>query len=439
MGSIETFTVADARRYHEATFSIGLGAGRRFVRQVDLSGRKRIMDIGGGSGAYCIAAAKEHPTIRAVVLDLPVVCEVARDFIAANGVADRVEAQACNFTRDPFPADCDVAIMASNLPMYGREMIASVIKKAHDALLPGGQMHLIGEMTNDQRTGPWGPAYWGLGQAVSDSLGLAHSEADVIGLLPRRRLRRCRPARLHPGLARAASPAPRPADVFHTVICDLLGIKYPILQGAMQGGGGVELVAAVSEAGGLGVLPTFGGTDQKLRADIAGVRARTDKPFGVNIMPMGRGITERCAATCIELGIPIVTTGRADPGEAVVRRLKAAGIKVVSVIPTVEHARRMEAEGVDAVVASGAEAGGHVGTVSTLAAGAAGGRCGEDPGAGGGRHRRRARLPRRLCAGRGRHPDGHALHGDDGVRPQRLGPRRGCWRCARPTPSSPAP
>jgi cyclopropane fatty-acyl-phospholipid synthase-like methyltransferase len=139
------------------------------------------MDIGGGSGAYCIAAAKEHPTIRAVVLDLPVVCEVARAFIAANGVADRVEAQACNFTRDPFPADCDVAIMASNLPMYGRDMIASVIKKAHDALLPGGQMHLVGEMTNDQRTGPWGPAYWGLGQAVSDSLGLAHSEADVMG------------------------------------------------------------------------------------------------------------------------------------------------------------------------------------------------------------------------------------------------------------------
>ena len=57
--------------------------------------------------------------------------------------------------------------------------------------------------------------------------------------------------------------------MFHTVICDLLNIRYPILQGAMQGGGGVELVAAVSEAGGLGVLPTFGGTDRKLRADIA--------------------------------------------------------------------------------------------------------------------------------------------------------------------------
>ncbi|MFV0295741.1 MAG: NAD(P)H-dependent flavin oxidoreductase [Hyphomicrobiaceae bacterium] len=154
--------------------------------------------------------------------------------------------------------------------------------------------------------------------------------------------------------------------MFHTAVCDLLSIRYPILQGAMQGGGGVELVAAVSEAGGLGVLPTFQNPDKKLRDDIAAVRRLTDKPFGVNIIPMGRGITERCVATCIELGIPIVTTGRADPGEDAVRRLKAAGIKVVSVIPTVEHARRMEAEGVDAVVASGTEAGGHVGTIATL-------------------------------------------------------------------------
>lgn len=154
--------------------------------------------------------------------------------------------------------------------------------------------------------------------------------------------------------------------MFHTVICDLLGIEVPILQGAMQGGGGVELVTAVCEAGGLGVLPTFGGTDQKLREDIAAVRLRTDRPFGVNIMPMGRGITERCVATCIALDVPIVTTGRADPGEAAVRKLKDAGIKVVSVIPTVEHARRMEGEGVDAVVASGSEAGGHVGTVATM-------------------------------------------------------------------------
>lgn len=181
VGSIGDFTVEDARRYHAATYSIGLGAGRRFVRQVDLTGRRRIMDIGGGSGAYCIAAANEHATLTAVVLDLPPVCEVAREFIAEHGLSDRIAAQPCDFTRDPFPSDCDVAIMASNLPMYSREVIAMVIRKAHDALLPGGEMHLIGETTSDDRTGPWGPAFWGLGQAVNDSLGLAHSEADVTG------------------------------------------------------------------------------------------------------------------------------------------------------------------------------------------------------------------------------------------------------------------
>lgn len=180
MGSIGDFTIEDARRYHKATYSIGMGAGRRFVRQVDLSQRKRIMDIGGGSGAYCIQAARQHPHLRAVVLDLPPVVAVAREFLAENGVAERVTAEPCNFVTDPFPTDCDVAIMASNLPMYSREIIASVVKKAHDALLPGGQFHLIGETTNNERTGPWGPAYWGLGQAISESEGVAHSEADVI-------------------------------------------------------------------------------------------------------------------------------------------------------------------------------------------------------------------------------------------------------------------
>jgi SAM-dependent methyltransferase len=181
MGSIGSITVDDARRYHNATYSIGLGAGRRFVRHVDLSNRKRIMDIGGGSGAYCIAAAKQHSHIRGVVLDLAPVCVVANEFLAQNGVGDRVVAETCNFTSDPFPRDCDVAVMASNLPMYDRRTIALVISKAYGALLPGGEMHLIGETTNDERTGPWGPAYWGLGQAISDSYGVAHSEADVIG------------------------------------------------------------------------------------------------------------------------------------------------------------------------------------------------------------------------------------------------------------------
>ena len=181
LGPIDDFTVADARAYHEATYSIGMGAGRRFSRQVDLAGRKKILDLGGGSGAYCIVAAQTWPEIEAVVFDLPPVVEVAREFIAENGVADRVDAIAGDFTKDPFPGDADVVIMASNLPMYGPEMIGQVVAKAFDALLPGGEMHLIGETLNDDRTGPIGPAYWGLGQAIVETLGVAHSEADCVG------------------------------------------------------------------------------------------------------------------------------------------------------------------------------------------------------------------------------------------------------------------
>jgi SAM-dependent methyltransferase len=179
--AVAGITVDEARRYHRGTYSIGMGAGRLFLRQVDLAGRRRIMDIGGGSGAYCIAACREYPSLTAVVLDLPPVVEVTREFIEENGMAGRIEAVACDFNRDPFPADADVAIMASNLPMYGRDAIAAVVKKAHDALLPGGEMHLIGETLNTDRSGPADAALWGLAQTIQASTGLAQSVTEVEG------------------------------------------------------------------------------------------------------------------------------------------------------------------------------------------------------------------------------------------------------------------
>jgi hypothetical protein len=179
----DSFTVERARAYHEATYSIGMGAARRFHKQVDLTGRRRLMDLGGGSGCYCITAAQTYPGITAVILDLPPVVVVTREFIAKNEVVDRVMAEACDFTADALPDDADVAIMASNLPQYSRKIIAAVVQRVHDALLPGGEFHLIGEILDDDRRGPIGPALWGLSEAVSGSTGLAHSEADVIGYL----------------------------------------------------------------------------------------------------------------------------------------------------------------------------------------------------------------------------------------------------------------
>ncbi len=176
----ETFTVERAREYHAATYSIGMGAARRFHRQVDLSQRRKIIDLGGGSGCYCIVAAQQYPDISAEVLDLPAVVEVTREYIAENGVANAVTASACDFTSDPLPRDADVAIMASNLPQYSREIIADVVARVHDALLPGGEFHLIGEMINADGIGPLAPALWGLSEALNHSTGLAHSTADCV-------------------------------------------------------------------------------------------------------------------------------------------------------------------------------------------------------------------------------------------------------------------
>ena len=178
---VSEFTVEDARRYHRATYSIGRGAGRLFLRQVDLSGKKHMIDIGCGSGAYCIEAAKLYPELEASVLDLASVAEVAREFIAENGVSDRVEALACDFNKDAFPQGADVAVMASNLPMYGRDEFRAVVKKTYDALAPGGEFHLVGEALDADRSGPADAALWGLSEAIVNGTGLAHSTADVEG------------------------------------------------------------------------------------------------------------------------------------------------------------------------------------------------------------------------------------------------------------------
>jgi enoyl-[acyl-carrier protein] reductase II len=154
--------------------------------------------------------------------------------------------------------------------------------------------------------------------------------------------------------------------MFHTILCDMLEIRYPILMGAMQGAGKPRLVAAVSEAGGLGVLPTFGESEADLLRQIAETRALTDKPFGVNITPVGRAFTEKRAAICIDQRIPVVTTGLGDPGPDAVAAMRSHGIKVIPVVPTVRHALRVEAEGADAIVASGMEGGGHVGYIATM-------------------------------------------------------------------------
>lgn len=148
-------------------------------------------------------------------------------------------------------------------------------------------------------------------------------------------------------------------------ITDLLGIKYPIFQGAMAQIARHELVSAVSNAGALGILASGGVRPEELRREIQQCKEFTDKPFAVNLMLMMPNIDE-IIDVVIEEDVKIVTTGAGTPRKFM-PRLKEVGIKVIPVIPSVKAAVKMEELGCDAVVVEGMEAGGHVGTSTTMA------------------------------------------------------------------------
>lgn len=148
-------------------------------------------------------------------------------------------------------------------------------------------------------------------------------------------------------------------------ITKLLGIKYPVFQGAMAQIARHELASAVSNAGGLGIIASGGMSIEQIREEIVNCKKHTDKPFAVNLMLMMHNIDE-IIDVVIEEGVGIVTTGAGTPRKYM-PKLKEAGIKVIPVIPSVKAAKKMEELGCDAVVVEGMEAGGHVGESTTMA------------------------------------------------------------------------
>lgn len=153
--------------------------------------------------------------------------------------------------------------------------------------------------------------------------------------------------------------------MIRTSICGLLGIKYPILQGGMAWVGTAELAAAVSNAGGLGIIGAGNAPGDYVRSEIRKVKELTGKPFGVNIMLLSPFIDEVIDIVCEER-VPIITTGAGNPGKYIAR-FKRIGTKVIPVVSAVALAKKMEKEGADAVIAEGTEAGGHVGELTTMA------------------------------------------------------------------------
>ena len=149
-----------------------------------------------------------------------------------------------------------------------------------------------------------------------------------------------------------------------TRVTELLGITYPIIQGGMAWVAEHHLAAAVSEAGGLGLIGGANAPGEVVRQEIREAKKLTDKPFGVNVMLMSPHADD-VAKVVVEEGIRVVTTGAGNP-EKYMEMWKAAGIKVIPVVASVALARRMEKYGADAVVAEGYESGGHIGEQTTM-------------------------------------------------------------------------
>ena len=150
-----------------------------------------------------------------------------------------------------------------------------------------------------------------------------------------------------------------------TVICDLFGIKYPIIQGGMAHVATAELVSAVSNAGGLGIVGAGTAEPGWVREQIRLTRQQTDKPFGVNILlisPFAKQVID----VVLEERVAMVTTGAGNPGPYI-PRFKEAGIKVMPVVASVALARRLERAGADAFVAEGMESAGEIGQITTMA------------------------------------------------------------------------
>lgn len=150
-----------------------------------------------------------------------------------------------------------------------------------------------------------------------------------------------------------------------TALTKLLNISYPIMQGGMAWVAEHTLAAAVSNAGGLGIVAAANAPVEVVREEIRKTRELTDKPFGVNIMLLSP-YAQEIANLVVEEQIPVVTTGAGNPGPYM-KQWKEAGIKVIPVVASVALAKLMQRAGADAVIAEGCESGGHIGETTTMA------------------------------------------------------------------------
>ena len=160
-----------------------LGIGRAVVPLLDLAGRRRVLDVGGGPGTYSVLIAEAHPGLECVVLDLPPVTAIATEIIGRAGLAGRVQTLAGDYHSTAFPLGVDAVLFFGVLHQEDPDAIRGLLRRAHEALAPGGLVYVLDMMTDASRTRPKFSALFSVNMALTSENGWVFSDEDLRGWL----------------------------------------------------------------------------------------------------------------------------------------------------------------------------------------------------------------------------------------------------------------
>lgn len=160
-----------------------LGIGRALVTQMDLSGVKSVLDVGGGPGTYSVLLARKYPGLTSTVMDLPEVAAIAGELIASQGMAERVKAVPGDYHTAEFPAGQDAVIILGVLHQESPEAIVAVFKKAYECIKPGGRIFVMDMMCDETHTSPKFSAMFAVNMALTTENGWVFSDKELAGWL----------------------------------------------------------------------------------------------------------------------------------------------------------------------------------------------------------------------------------------------------------------
>ncbi len=172
------------RNFIMAMHDYAAGPGREMANSLDLAGRRKLLDVGGGPGTHSVLLAQKNPQLEAVVLDLPAVVEIAREVISSYGLSDRVTTQAGDYMVDKFGGGYDVVLLSNMLHQEDPETCKMILRKAYDALVKGGMLVIQAMFLNSERDGPVWPTLHSLLLLLVYQGGRAYSFDETIEMLP---------------------------------------------------------------------------------------------------------------------------------------------------------------------------------------------------------------------------------------------------------------